>query len=61
MLLPIVMPPPETDERSRLLAVYEMRLRALERLYERRSAVQELIRTLEDYQRIGPSREVMRG
>ena len=41
---------PDAAERSRLLAVNEIRERALERLYQRRAAVDDLIRSLESYQ-----------
>jgi hypothetical protein len=46
----ITLPHASTEERSRLLSVDLIRTRALERLYERREAVQNLIRALEDYQ-----------
>lgn len=46
----IVLPPPSSPERSRLLSVDLIRRRALERLYRRRFAVEELIRSLEGYQ-----------
>ena len=46
----ITLPPPSSPERSRLLSVDHIRRRALERLYRRRFAVEELIRSLEDYQ-----------
>lgn len=46
----IILPPPSSPERSRLLSVDHIRRRALERLYRRRYAVEELIRSLEDYQ-----------
>jgi len=49
--IPITLPLPTSAERSRLLSVDAIRRRALDRLYERRSAVQDLIRSLEDYQR----------
>lgn len=52
MLMPIVLPRPSSAERSRLLSVNQLRLRALERLYQRREAVDDLIRSLEDYQKI---------
>jgi hypothetical protein len=45
----ITLPPP--SERSRFLAVRELRLKNLERLYERRALVDVLIRCLEEYQR----------
>ncbi len=46
----IVLPPPSSPERSRLLSVDLIRRRALERLYRRRLAVEELIHSLEEYQ-----------
>jgi len=46
----ITLPHPSSPERSRLLSVDLIRRRALERLYRRRVAVEELIRSLEDYQ-----------
>jgi hypothetical protein len=46
----IVLPPPSSPERSRLLSVDLIRRRALERLYRRRFAVEELIRSVEEYQ-----------
>lgn len=51
----IALPDTSSAERSRLLSVDALRRRALERLYERRDAVHELIDALEAYQR---SREV---
>jgi hypothetical protein len=45
----IIIPPPSSPERSRLLSVDLIRRRALDRLYRRRIAVQELIRSLEGY------------
>ena len=45
-----VLPDTSTEERSRLLSMDLIRSRALERLYQRRAAVQNLIRALEDYQ-----------
>jgi hypothetical protein len=47
----ITLPNTSTEERSRLLSTDFIRTRALDRLYERREAVQNLIRALEDYQR----------
>jgi hypothetical protein len=38
--------------RRRLLSADVIRQRALDRLYQRRAAIDELIRALEDYQRI---------
>jgi hypothetical protein len=46
----IILPPPSSPERSRLLSVDLIRRRALERLYRRRYAVEGLIRSLEEYQ-----------
>jgi hypothetical protein len=46
----IVLPPPSSPERSRLLSVDLIRRRALDRLYRRRFAVEELIHSLEEYQ-----------
>jgi len=43
------LPSPNSPERSRLLSAYAIRRRALERLYERRDAVDQLIRSLERY------------
>ena len=45
-----------TEERSRRLSVDALRHRALERLYERRAAVDELIQSLERYQEAQNSR-----
>jgi hypothetical protein len=50
MANPIIFPSPSSPERSRLLAVDHIRRRALERLYRRRCAIDELIRSLEEYQ-----------
>jgi len=50
-MMPILLPAADASERSRLLAVDVIRRRALERLYERKSMVDSLIQTLEDYQR----------
>ena len=47
----IPLPSPQSAERSRLLSADLVRRRALERLYERRAAVEHLIRSLENYQR----------
>lgn len=50
-MMPLVLlPPPNSAERSRLLSVNHIRERALERLYARREAVDDLIRSLENYQ-----------
>ena len=50
-LMPTSLPAPDTEERIRLLSLDTIRSRALERLYERRSAVDKLIQSLEDYER----------
>jgi hypothetical protein len=47
----ITLPHASTEERSRLLSMDLIRNRALERLYERRDAVQNLILALEDYRK----------
>jgi hypothetical protein len=47
----LALPAPSSAERSRLLSTDHIRRRALERLYERRAAVDDLIRSLEEYQR----------
>jgi hypothetical protein len=47
--MPIAHPAPSSAERIRLLSVDALRRRALERLYERRDAVEDLIRSLEGY------------
>jgi hypothetical protein len=51
-MMPILLPAADASERSRLLAVDMIRRRALQRLYERRAAVDSLIHSLEDYQRM---------
>lgn len=50
-MTPIPLPAADASERSRLLVVDVIRRRALQRLYERREAVDLLIQSLEDYQR----------
>lgn len=55
-MLPILLPAADDSERSRLLAVDMIRRRALERLYQRRNAVENLIQSLEDYQRVHEAR-----
>ena len=50
MATTITLPPTSSTERNQLLAVDTVRRRALERLYERREAVQNLISALETYQ-----------
>ena len=46
-----VLPDTSTEERSRLLSMDLIRSRALERLYQRRDGVQNVIRALEGYQK----------
>jgi hypothetical protein len=48
--MPIALPAPSSAERIRLLSVGAIRRRALERLYERREVVEDLIRSLEGYE-----------
>ena len=50
MATTITLPPTSSTERTRLLAVESIRRRALERLYERKEAVLNLIQALEAYQ-----------
>jgi len=57
MLPMIVMPSEDSAERSRRLSTQEMRFRALERLYERKVAVENLIQSLEDYRNSPSVRE----
>ena len=57
MLMPIELPRTTSAERSRLLSVDDVRTRALERLYQRREVISDLIESLEDYQRIKRIRE----
>ena len=47
----LTLPSPASAERNRLMPVDDLRERALARLYERRETVDNLIRSLEDYQR----------
>ena len=47
----LMLPPPASTERSRLMPVDALRRQALARLYERRDTVDNLIRSLENYQR----------
>lgn len=51
MTMPIPLPLPSSAERYRRLCVDTLRQQALDRLYERRSALENLIGALEDYQR----------
>jgi hypothetical protein len=55
-MMPITLPSPSSAERNRLLTVHVMRTQALDRLYERRAAVDNLIESLEDYMRCKQSR-----
>jgi hypothetical protein len=57
MMTTVALPAPASAERYRRLSADALRRRALDRLYERRSALQNLILALENYQR---SREVRR-
>jgi len=50
MTMPIPLPAPSTAERYSRLSVDSLRLQALERLYQRRLTLQNLINALEDYQ-----------
>jgi len=50
------LPHPSTEERSCLLSMDLVRRRALDRLYQRRDGVQNLIRALEDYQELRKTR-----
>lgn len=58
MPMPISLPAADACERSRLLSVDIIRRRALRRLYERKSIVDNLIQSLEDYQRNSTSAAV---
>jgi len=49
--MPLTLPSPGSSERSRALPVDLLRRQALDRLYRRRHTVENLIRSLEDYQR----------
>lgn len=49
-MMPIaLLPNVDSAERKRLLTVSELRREALDRLYRRRDAVDDLIRSLENY------------
>lgn len=50
-MTPLTLPSPASLDRSRLMPVDLLRRQALARLYERRDTVDNLIRSLEDYQR----------
>jgi hypothetical protein len=54
----IELPYPSTTERNRLLNRPTLRGQTLDRLYERRYALNELIRCLENYQQARQSRSV---
>lgn len=56
-MMPLVLPQAESAERSRLLSVNHLRQRALQRLYARRDAVDDLIRSLENYSRAQETEE----
>jgi len=49
-MTPFMLPSPASSQRSRSLPVALLRREALERLYRRRETVDNLIRSLEDYQ-----------
>ena len=55
-LMTITLPQSNSPERSRLLAVDVVRRRALDRLYERRAAIETLISSLEEYQSLRETR-----
>jgi len=48
--MPLMLPSPASSHRGRALPVDSVRRQALERLYRRRDTVENLIRSLEDYQ-----------
>ena len=50
-MTPLTLPSPPSLERSRVMPDDLLRRQALARLYERRDTVDNLIRSLEDYQR----------
>ena len=50
MSSPSMLPAPATPERIRRLSIDSLRLRALESLYRRRDAVDDLIHSLEEYE-----------
>ena len=49
-MMPLVLPSPASAERNRAGSVNSLRRQALERLYRRRETLENLIRSLEDYQ-----------
>ena len=61
MLMPIALPTMTSAERSRLLSVDQIRRRALDRLYQRRETLSDLIQSLEDYQKLSRAREARLG
>ena len=50
-MMPISLPAPSSVKRNRPISVDVVRARALQRLYQRRTAVEDLIKSLEGYQR----------
>jgi len=50
-MMPITFPRPSSVEPDRLISSDIVRTRALERLYRRRTALDDLMRSLESYQR----------
>ena len=57
MTSPIALPSLASSERDRITSVHALRKTTLNRLYERRAAVDDLIRSLEDYLRCAEGRE----
>jgi hypothetical protein len=55
-MTPLMLPSPASIERTRGFAVDSLRRQALQRLYRRRDAVDDLIRSLENYQRASTAR-----
>ena len=59
-MMPLVLPSPASVDRRRTVPVVdELRREALERLYQRRETVENLIRSLEDYQRVEAARSAV--
>jgi hypothetical protein len=54
--MPISLPNTSSAERYRMLSMDTIRQRALERLYERKTVVENLIQSLEEYERAQGSR-----
>lgn len=52
----LALPADASIERSRLIPAEFIRRRALDRLYERKAAIEDLIRSLEDYERVNRPR-----